>query len=213
MLRDGQQALVSRQKSSVVLVRPGLREIARGGRPVFIVGIINLGKQPTNFLVNDVSVIQNIDGREHPMQVITFEALAREEKQRQIAAAILVGVAGAANSFSAAQAGHGTYENHRGQQRSFYSPVANAIAQNRAAAQNETMIAATIEQGQVNMLSLEQNVIKDNTLLPGEWVGGQLHLSAPATPASGAVRKSYTMTMMVGAERHVINVQQAPAGN
>jgi len=46
------------------------------------------------------------------------------------------------------------------------------IAQNDAAVQNEAMIAATVETGQRNMAALEQAVIKDNTLMPGEWYGG-----------------------------------------
>jgi hypothetical protein len=46
--------------------------------------------------------------------------------------------------------------------------TAAAIAQGNAAAQNEAMFAATIERGQQNMAQLEQAVIKDNTLLPGE---------------------------------------------
>jgi hypothetical protein len=31
------------------------------------------------------------------------------------------------------------------------------------------MVAATVETGQRNMATLEQAVIKDNTLMPGEW--------------------------------------------
>jgi hypothetical protein len=42
------------------------------------------------------------------------------------------------------------------------------IAQSNAAVQNETMIAATVETGQRNVPVLEQSVIKDNTLMPGE---------------------------------------------
>jgi len=33
------------------------------------------------------------------------------------------------------------------------------------------MIAATVETGQRNMAVLEQSVIKDNTLMSGEWYG------------------------------------------
>ena len=36
------------------------------------------------------------------------------------------------------------------------------------------MISTTVEAGQRNMVVLEQSVIKDNTLMPGEWYGGQL---------------------------------------
>ena len=48
MVRDGQPALVSRQKGSLVLVRPASRQLQSNGRPVFVVGINNLGKQPVD---------------------------------------------------------------------------------------------------------------------------------------------------------------------
>jgi hypothetical protein len=51
MMRDGQPALVSRQKSSLVLVRPASRQLQGNGRPVFVVGINNFGKQPVDFRV------------------------------------------------------------------------------------------------------------------------------------------------------------------
>ena len=38
------------------------------------------------------------------------------------------------------------------------------------------MIDAAVETGQRNLAALEQTAIKDNTLLPGEWYGGQLQL-------------------------------------
>ena len=212
IVRDGRPALVSRQKNTVVLVKPGPREMQAGGRPVFVIGINNLGKAPVDFRVGDVVVNQMVAGQEYPMQVVTYETLAQEEKSRQVAAAILVGVAGAANAYGASRAGHGSYTNSRGQHRSFYNPVASAIAQDRAAAQNEAMIAATIETGQQNMMALEQEVLKDNTVMPREWIGGTLHLSPPTTPPSGN-RKSYSIIITLGADRHVIDIDQTPVGS
>jgi len=51
LMRDGRPALVSRQKGSLVLVRPASRQLQANGRPVFVVGINNLGKQPVDFKV------------------------------------------------------------------------------------------------------------------------------------------------------------------
>jgi hypothetical protein len=90
---------------------------------------------------------------------------------------LLTGVAAVGNAAAASQAGYGHYTTPSGRTGTFYSPTAAAIAQNNAAAQNEAMVGATIEAGQRNMATLEQSVIKDNTLLPGEWYGGELHLS------------------------------------
>src|SRR5262249_43430145 len=103
------------------------------------------------------------------MQIVTYEMLVQEEKSRQIASAILTGVAAAGNAYSASQAGYGHYTTPGGRTGSFYSPTANVIAQNNAAIQNEAMISATVETGQGNMAAVKQSVIKENPLMPGEW--------------------------------------------
>ncbi|MGY3614855.1 hypothetical protein [Bradyrhizobium sp. USDA 10063] len=210
LVRDGRPALVSRQKNSVVLVGPASRQLQTNGRPVFVVGINNLGKTPVDFRVSQVEAMQHVAGSDYPMQVVTYEMLVQEEKNRQVAAAIFTGLAAAGNAYSASQAGYGSYTTPRGHTGTFYSPTAAAIAQGNASAQNEAMVAATIETGQRNMAALEQSVIKDNTLMPGEWYGGQLHL-APPTDQGGAA-KSYTIIITIGTERHVIDVSQGPAG-
>lgn len=209
-MRDGQPALVSRQKSSLVLVRPAARKLQARGRPVFVVGINNLSGQPIEFRVAQVEAVQHVGGTDYAMQVIPFDKLVEEERDRQIAAAILTGVAAAGNAYSASQAGHGTYTTPSGRTGTFYSPTANAIAQNNAAVQNEAMIAATVETGQRNMATLEQTVIKDNTLMPGEWYGGQLVFAPPND--KGGDQKSYTIVITVGSDRHVIECNQGPAG-
>ena len=210
MMRDGQPALVSRQKSSLVLVRPASRQIKSNGRPVFVVGINNLSKQPVDFRVAQVEAVQHVAGSDFEMKIVTYEMLVGEEHNRQIATAILTGVAGAANAYSASQAGYGRYTTPGGGTGTFYSPTAAAIAQNNAAVQNEAMVATTVENGQRNMAVLEQSVIKDNTLMPGEWYGGQLHLAPPTDQADG--QKTYTIVITVGGDRHVIDVSQGPAG-
>ena len=218
LMRDGQPALVSRQKNSLVLVRPAGRQIKTGGRPVFVVGIYNLSKGPVEFRVADVEVAQIYNEQSFPMSVVTYEMLVQEEKNRQFAAAVLTGVAAAGNAYSASRAGYGNYTatttGPRGTYTTtgtYYNPTAAAVAQGNAAAQNDAMIASTIERGQINMATLEQSVIKDNTLLPGEWYGGQLHLSPPTNPPSGGDEKSYSITLLVGGERHIIDVSQGPA--
>jgi hypothetical protein len=210
LMRDGQPALVSRQKSSLVLVRPAARQLQANGRPVFVVGINNLGRQPVDFRVAQVEAIQHVAGTDYTMQVVSYEILVQEEKNRQVAAAIFTGLAVAGNAYSASQAGHGSYTTPSGRTGTFYSPTASVIAQNNAAVQNEAMVATTIEAGQRNMAALERTVIKDNTLMPAEWYGGQLHLAPPTDQGGGP--KTYTIVITVGSERHVINVAQGPAG-
>ena len=210
MMRDGQPALVSRQKSSLVLVRPASRQLQANGRPVYVVGINNLGKQPVDFRVSAVEATQHVSGSDFGMKIVTFEMLAQEEKDRQVAMAILGGIAAGANAYSASRAGYGSYTTPSGRSGTFYSPTAAAIAQNNAAYQNEAMVSTIVETGQRNMAALEQSVIKDNTLMPGEWYGGQLHLAPPSSEVSA--QKTYTIVITVGTERHVIDVAQGPAG-
>jgi hypothetical protein len=180
------------------------------GRPVFVIGINNLGKQPIDFQVAAVEAVQHVGASDYGMQIVTFEMLQQEERNRQVAAAILTGVAGAANAYSASRSGYGTYTTPSGRTGTFYSPTAAAIATNNAAVQNEAMFAATIESGQRNMAALEQTVIKDNTLMPGEWYGGQLHIAPPTDQGGGP--KSYTIVITVGQDRHVVDIAQGPSG-
>jgi hypothetical protein len=116
-----------------------------------VVGINNLDRVPLEFRVSQVEANQRVGESEYSMVVVTFEMLQQEEKNRQVAAAILTGVAGAANAYSASRAGYGSYTTPNGKTGTFYSPTAAAIAQNNAAAENEAMFAATVENGQRNM--------------------------------------------------------------
>jgi hypothetical protein len=210
LMRDGQPALVSRQKNSLVLVRPASRQLQTRGRPVFVVGINNLSKAPVDFRVGQIEATQHIGGSDYAMQVVTYEMLVQEEKNRQVAAAIFTGLAAAGNAYSASQAGYGHYTTPSGRTGTFYDPTATAIAQGNAAAQNEAMIATTDEAGQRNMAALEQTVVKDNTLMPGEWYGGQLHFAPLPEQDSG--QKTYTIVITVRSDRHVIDIAQGPAG-
>ncbi|MET1046371.1 MAG: hypothetical protein ABWX70_06665, partial [Hyphomicrobium sp.] len=58
LMRDGLPALVSRQKNTVVLVRPAARQLQANGRPVFVVGINNLSTGPLEFRVGQVEINQ-----------------------------------------------------------------------------------------------------------------------------------------------------------
>jgi hypothetical protein len=217
LVRDGNPALVSRKKNSLVLIRPASRQFASGARPIYVVGIYNLSAGPVEFRVADIEAAQVNNGQSAALKVITYEQLVTEERNHQIMSAMLVGVAAGANAYSASQAGrysaNSTVTTPRGRtyevRTTGYSPAANAIAQSRAAAQNEVMIGGAIETGQRNMAVLERAVIKDNTLLPGEWYGGQLHLQPLASDAGE--RKTYSIALMVGNERHEIDVVQEAA--
>ena len=216
IVRDGIPAIVSRKNNSIVMISPAKRGEPSNGRLVFVVAVTDLSKQPIDFHVSDISATQVIsDGSVVALQVVPYEQLANEERDREVAAAVLTGLAAGANSYSAAYAGYGqaagavyTPNGMATFTSTYYDPSAAALAQANASAQNDAMIASTIETGQRNMAALERSVLKDNTVMPGEWVGGQVHLSPPI---SGGQPKKYTITINVGGEEHRIDVIQGRA--
>lgn len=196
LVRDGRAALVSKKQNSIVMISPAGRQMQAGRRPVYVVGLYNKSGRPLEFRVADISVTQIVGGRAMSLPVVPYEQLVQEERTRQVMAAVLVGAASAANAYSANRS---------------YRPgsLASAVAQNNAAAENDAMVSNAVVAGQANMAALEQTVMKDNTLLPGEWYGGQLHFAPPEADAGGA--KTYKITIPVGADVHEVEVTQGAA--
>lgn len=217
LVRDGRPAISSVKKSTLVLLSRKGREIPSGQRVAFVLAMQNRTAAPLNFVVSDVEVIQELPDRQaHTIPVLTFEQLQREERNRQVAQAILVGLAAGANAASASRAGYyrsnTTIYTPRGTLNATttgYSPTAAAIANMNASAQNAQMIDSAIQQGQANMAQLENEYIKDNTLLPGEWYGGTLAIEPPVSDGDVS-RKSYQIRLKVGGELHTFNVVQEP---
>lgn len=199
VVRDGRNAVISKKKNSTVIVTSASRAIASGSRPVFVVGIQNNGKIPSDFRVSNVSAVQIQDGTpSKSMAIVPYEQLVSEERTRQVVGAILIGAAAAGNAYAAQQSSYTSSGR--------YSPIAGAINGARADAQNAAMIGGAVAAGQVNLAALEQNVIKDNTVMPTEWIGGQLHIEPPA--GAGNVAKAYVITVPVGDDIHEITVTQ-----
>jgi len=214
VMRDGQQALVSRKAKSIVMIGPAKRGINSGTRPVFILSATNISKSPIDLTIANIQVTQITGSGSHmDMQVIPYETLVSEENARQVMGAILVGLAAGANSYNASRAGYGsaqtTVSTPRGTatvNTTYYSPTAAAIAQTNANMQNEAMIGNHIEAGRANMAALEKNILKDNTIMPGQWVGGQLHMSPPVGEAGQA--KEYQISVTISGEVHRLTVRQ-----
>jgi hypothetical protein len=179
--------LVSRKGGSLVIARPATRQFQAGRRLGYVVGIYNLTRGNLQFSVASVRVGQLSNGQiAAGLKVYSYEELAGEERNRQVARALFAGLAAGANSYSASRAGcynaNATVYGPAGTSNvsiSGYDPTAAAIAQSNAAAQNEAMIASTIERGRQNLDALEKSVIKDNTIFPGEWYGGVLVFDPP----------------------------------
>ena len=116
------------------MIRPATRQTQSGSRPMFVVGLNNITAAPINFRVANIEVTQIVNSNRVAMKVYTFDELMIEERNRQVAAAIITGLAAGANAYSASQAGRynststvytprGTYQVHT----TGYSPTAAAI--------------------------------------------------------------------------------------
>jgi hypothetical protein len=218
IVRDGQSALISQQQNSVVMIRPAQRRLAGGERPVFVVGVRNLTGKPLNFSVRDIAVTQVTGAESVAMKVFSYDELVEEEQTRQVVTALLIGAAAGANTALASRAGYRTRtttENApsgtRVYQSTSFSPSRAATAQRSALRLGGRMVDAAIREGDSNLKALEREVIKDNTLLPGEWYGGTLHVQPPAEAADAATPKRYSIAMKIGPDTHSIDVTQASA--
>ena len=216
IVRDGMPALVSKKSKSIVMDSPASRQIQAGsdGRLVYTIAATNLTKAPVDLKIADISALQTVaSGSTVVLPVIPYEQLVSEEKTRQVMMALAGGLAAGANSYAAARSGYGTangtvYGPYGSQSFSvnYYNPTAAAISQSNANMQNEAMISNLVETGQRNMAGLEANVLKDNTLMPGEWIGGKVYFWPP-TDQSGAP-KNYTISVTIAGETHEIQISQ-----
>lgn len=183
-----------------------------GARPSYVIAILNTSSAPQDFVFSETAVAQVRNGEPvKKLKTYSYEELVREERNLQILGAILVGAAAGANSMAAANAGSysatGTVRGPYGTSHvsiTGYDPTAAAIAQASANAQNQAMIANAVETGRNNLDRLEQTVIKDSTIFPGEWYGGQLQFEQP----TGTPPLSFRIVLRVGADVHEIDVTQ-----
>jgi hypothetical protein len=89
-----------------------------------------------------------------------------------------------------------------------YGPEATAMAQARTGVPNEAAVSAAIERAPQYLAGLEKTTMRDTTVQPDEWYGGQLRLQPVAV--IGSEVKNYTIELTVGPDRHEINVLQKP---
>ena len=213
IVRDGVPALLSEKPSSVVMVKPAPQQPAHPGRSAYVVAIFNGSTKPMDFTFGDLSVHRTKSGQPvSSLKTYSYAELVKEERRKQVAAAIITGLAGAANAAAAANSGYytasGTVTSSYGISHvtvTGYDPTAAALAQANASAQNRAMIDNVVATGRANLDTLAHTIIKDNTILPGEWYGGVLEFDDP----QGEPPKSFRITVSAGADIHDIDVIQS----
>jgi hypothetical protein len=221
LTRDGVPALLSAQKQ-VVMLRPVAASVRRGDRPTFVLAVYNRAKRPAELRVANITAHHVGDGKQKPVRVFTHEELVAEARRKQTWAAVGAALSGAGGALSAANAGYshtqGTYTGYaRGPYSNVsvggtytattYDPSKAYAAQAINNAQTAANFAAIEAEGQQQLSALQNTILKDNTVLPGEWIGGLVVLDEPSKGADGIAR--YQVNVRFGDELHSFNINQA----
>jgi hypothetical protein len=221
LMRDGVPTLLSTQQQ-VVMLRPAASTVRRGDRPAFVVAVYNRSKRPAELRVSDITALQTGLAQQTPIHVYTYDELVAEARRKQAWAAVGVALGGAAGAINAANAGYSsTYGSYSGSASGPYSsvtmngtyaattydPARAYAAQSINNAQTAANFAAIEAQGQQRLGELQNTILKDNTVLPGEWVGGIVVLDRPPKAADGVSR--YQIDVRFGGELYSFAVNQA----
>jgi hypothetical protein len=129
--------------------------------------------------------------------------------------AFATALAGAGRAISAAYAGYSTTNGSvygGGTVGTFsattYHQYRSQHAQQLAQAQTNADFASLRAEGELNLQRLEQTILKDHTVLPGEWYGGTIVLEVP--PRGAGDITEYTISVRFGGEVHEFQVRQTP---
>lgn len=214
IVRDGIPALISTKKH-IVMLRPNARQLGGNSRPAFTIVVRNQGSKPETFLETGVRAQQKIGNQTIAVRVFSYDELVQEETDRQRMAAVGAALAAAGRGVQAANAGyttttgtiHGPYGTSSYVAQG-YDPARAQAAQSLAAAETQADIDALRSTGERNLTALENTILKDNTVMPGEWYGGTIVLSPPLEATRGG--KSYSISIRFGGEEHKFAVSQIP---
>jgi hypothetical protein len=186
----GTEAIISTQ-NTIVAIRATEETYLSSKRPSFLVTVHNPTDTEFVFSTEDITVSLN----DFDLAVLTYDQLVKEIKQQQMAAAIAVGFAAAANSYSAAQAGHqynygntyspygyGTYPNSTNNFYSGYSYNAAAAQQAQAAAQQQNQANFALLQAETEkaLNEVSNTILRKQTVMPGQWHGGVVKVEKPS---------------------------------
>jgi hypothetical protein len=216
LVRDGSPALVS-QKKNLVMLRANNRLVESGSRPAFTLVVRNLSSKSETLLESAITAQQTVSGRSVALRVYRYDELIQEEQNRQAWAAVGAAFSAAGRSISAADAGYttttgsvaaygsggsayGTYS------ATTYDPLRAQIAQQNANAQTASEVAALRAEGEQNLNRLQETMLKDNAVLPGEWYGGSIVLAPPQKADDGS--SSYVITVDFAGEQHSFAISQ-----
>lgn len=224
LTRDGVPALISR-KNHVLLLRPNSRQIKSSSRPSFTIAALNAGSTPQELFERAISAWRHDGKKLVELRVFKYDELVQEENTRQTVAALGAALVGVSRGIAAANSGYvtttgsyhggsyGTVGRQAFQNTTYgtysattYDPLRAQLANRAAQEQTDADFAAIRQQGEANLAQLQDTILKDNTVLPGEWYGGTIVLDVPEKSDNGS--STYTISVRFGGETHEFQVSQ-----
>ncbi|MCW2336288.1 hypothetical protein M2337_000521 [Sphingobium sp. B2D3A] len=188
-----------------------------GKRGSFSLLIFNAAGAPINFGSENVAITMS-DGE--TVAVVPYERLLKEEKSRQMWAAIATGLSAASNSFAASQAGtsygstsySATSFSRAGTINSFgsgtytaYNPGVAYAAQATANVQNQQLFDRLAATNAANLEGLRA-FVRTTTVDPESSFGGLVTFELPKKARKIKGTAKATMVISVGDEQHVFDV-------
>ena len=228
--RDGVPSLIS-SKRQVVMLRPASSLIESSGRPAFVVAVYNPKRTSVELRASQISAhLNDVSNGPVALRVYSYEELVAEVQKKQRWAAFGAALQGVGAAMSATSAGYSrttgtygssTYGTYSGDLNGVYSGSTTGVysattydsgrayaAQQQASAQTAANMAAIQAQGRHALSNLQNLILKDNTVLPGQWVGGVIVLDVPSK-ANGSA--TYRISVPLGGEVHSFVVNQTKA--
>lgn len=179
-----------------------------GKRGTIQIVVLNASDQPTNL------GSENVDMRSDSgtaIETISYERLVKEEKHRQMWAAIGAAMGAAANNINAANAGNtygtvNTYGSGYSSQSTFtaYNPGQTYAAQSLANAQNQQTFDRLGATSAAAMEALKAN-LRTTTIDPGRSFGGQVMYELPKDLRSAKGDVPLLIRVKVAGDEHVFH--------
>lgn len=214
IVRDGVPSLISEERH-VVMLRPVAHVQGSNARPRFVIAALNRAKQPVTITTSDIIASRSVGAKRFAIRVYRYDELVKEaedEKNAKLTLAVLSGVAGA---MSAANAGYtqtsgsvyGNNAYYGSYNATTYNPALAQMAADENADRMADNVAGIQASGDAQLSMLQGTILKDHTLMPGEWHGGVIVLDVPEKDSAN--RAEYVIDVRIEGETHTFQVTQA----
>lgn len=215
---DGAVSVASRAETSLAIVAASNAETPNGQRIQLALKVENIGNQPFDIDTSNIRVVSSFP---KPIKVYSYDQLAKEERDARNTAIILSAIAGAANSYSAAQASSvttsgsynsntygpaGSYSTTGNYSSTTYDPLRGQIASDLANQQTSNQINNISQGSDVRQNNLRATILKRTTVFPQSQHAGLFVFDAPALKQNEV--RSYKITVNLNGERHTFNLVQ-----